>query len=123
MKSSMLPYTSSLIIIGLSSSLCGSCSSDPLAVVHRTPTAQSDLDNKEQPIVELIEENELAESKYKIANIAWLRDKAKPHCRSASLGIWYEAKEFAEQKISNSLVFGNAYGAASRQTNIKENVP
>jgi hypothetical protein len=78
-------------------------------VVHRTPTAQVNFDDKEQAIGKLTEENELAARKYRIEDIAWLRNREKPLGRSASLGIWYDTKEAAEWTINNGLVFGNTY--------------
>jgi hypothetical protein len=80
-------------------------------VVHRTPTTQVnfDVNNKKQTIGKLTEENELAARKYRIEDIAWLRDKEKPLGRSASLGILYDSKEAAEWTINDGLVFGNMY--------------
>lgn len=78
-------------------------------VAHRTPTAEVDMDEKEESIEKIMRENELASKGSCIEEIAWLKKKDLPLGQSASLGIWFSSAEAAEQAVAQGLVFGQRF--------------
>ncbi|THC88517.1 hypothetical protein EYZ11_012035 [Aspergillus tanneri] len=79
-------------------------------VVHRTPTADFDVEgNKTQGIEKVMEENDLAARGYQVEDIAWLRRTDKPQGNWGTMGIWLNTAEAAEWVINNGLLVGQRY--------------
>jgi hypothetical protein len=79
-------------------------------VVHCTPTKDFDLKgNKKLRIDKLMEENNLSSKGFQIKDIAWLKKKDQPLRTLASLGIWLNTLEVAEDLIANGLLVGQRY--------------
>ncbi|EED11834.1 WD repeat-containing protein, putative [Talaromyces stipitatus ATCC 10500] len=64
---------------------------------------------KKEGIEKIMEENDLAEKRFEIEDIAWLKKKDSPLGKSASMGIWLNIPEAAESIISNGLLVGQRY--------------
>jgi hypothetical protein len=78
-------------------------------VAHCTPTDEVNMEEKEETVRKIALENNLSSKGYGIEEIAWLKKKDTPLGRSASLGIWFDTAEAAEQAIQNGLIFGQRF--------------
>lgn len=79
-------------------------------VVHRVPTDGIDLEHhKTKCIDKIVTENDLTTKGHRLLDAAWLKAKDQPLGRHASLGLWYETSNAAEEAIKNGLVFGQQY--------------
>ena len=90
-------------------------------VVHRTPTEYFTLPEKEnEGIQAIMEDNDMLANGYKIQEIAWLKSKGKELGRSASLGIWFDTPEAAEQVINQGLLVGQRYISSVEAYQVKK---
>lgn len=78
-------------------------------VAHRTPTAEVDINDKENSIWRISQDNGFASKGHCIEEIAWLKKRDLPFGHSATLGIWFNSAEAAEQAIQHGLVFGQSF--------------
>ncbi|KAB2569481.1 Nucleic-acid-binding protein from transposon X-element [Lasiodiplodia theobromae] len=76
-------------------------------VVHRTPTSEVNIEKKNEAIQKILQENSLVDARIK--NIAWMKKRDSPLGQHASLGIWFNTQEEAQNAIQNGLVFGQSY--------------
>ncbi|EON69690.1 hypothetical protein W97_08950 [Coniosporium apollinis CBS 100218] len=68
-------------------------------VVHRTPTNEVNMEAKEEAVQKIAQENSLPSRGSQIEEITWLKKKDSPLGHSASLGIWFDTAEAAEQAV------------------------
>lgn len=75
-------------------------------VVHRTPTAEVKIEEKEKAIQKITQENKPPDVNIQIEEIAWMKKKDTPLGHYASLGIWFNTAEAAQNAVQNGLLFG-----------------
>lgn len=75
-------------------------------VAHRTPTGEVQIEEKENAIQKITLENKLLETDTQIEDIAWMKKKDNPFGQYASLGIWFNTEEAAQNAVQNGLLFG-----------------
>jgi regulator of replication initiation timing len=79
-------------------------------VVHRTPTAEFDLETGAiQAAEKITRDNDLAEHGFHIEELAWMKAKDKALGKFASLGIWFDSAEGAEHMLCNGFLGSEHY--------------
>ena len=83
-------------------------------VVHRFPTEGIMLPEHEDEFTRrLMEENEMPAKNFKVDGATWLREKSKPLGYSATLGIWFDTEDAAQDAIRHGIVYGQRHMGVS----------
>ena len=83
-------------------------------VVHRFPTEGIELPEHEDEFTRrLMEENDMPAKTFKVDGATWLREKSKHLGYSATLGIWFDTEEAAQDAITHGIVYGQRHMGVS----------
>lgn len=79
-------------------------------VVHRFPTDGIVLpDNEHEFIRQLMEENDMPARNFQIDQATWLIENGKRPGYHATLGLWFDTKDAAQEAITHGIVYGQRH--------------
>jgi hypothetical protein len=79
-------------------------------VVHRFPTEGIVLpDNEHEFIRQLMEENDMQARDVRINQATWLIERGKPLGHHATLGIWFDTTDAAQEAITHGILYGQRH--------------